>query len=126
MNFLQRLLRYLIGVTIGCVIVYMMFPTYDWLAWLPNRQVRKSILSKSISHSNQATCMEKAYAINPQEIYNLVADGDIDYGKSQAQGRVKNYVFETDKLRATVQVSDSTAAVLDFERVGVAVTLNCP
>ncbi|MCC6599148.1 MAG: hypothetical protein IT223_00565 [Crocinitomicaceae bacterium] len=56
MNFGQRLFRYLIGVTIGCALVYMMFPNYNWLGWTPENQIMKNIRESSVSMGSKANC----------------------------------------------------------------------
>ena len=43
MNFKQRLVRYLLGVAIGCAVVFFMFPQYDWLGWLPQKRMKQDL-----------------------------------------------------------------------------------
>ena len=43
MKFQQRLNRYLLGVALGLILVFVMFNGRDWLGWLPQNQVRKRI-----------------------------------------------------------------------------------
>ena len=63
MKFSQRLLRFMIGVIIGCSLVYIMFPNYDWLGWLPGKQIRQSIREKQWSLTETAKCEAKYFAI---------------------------------------------------------------
>ncbi len=119
MKFPQRLLRFLIGVVIGCAMVWIMFPNYDWLGWLPGKQIRQSIREKKWSISDNANCQARYFAIAENEWKEVLNDGSINFDKSQTQQTNKIYQLENDLVAVSVQLFDSTLQVISIERKGM-------
>ncbi len=119
MKFPQRLLRFLIGVVIGCTLVWIMFPNYDWLGWLPGKQIRQSIREKKWSVSDNAACQARYFAIGEADWKEVLNDGSINFEKSQAQQTNKIYQLENDLIAVSVQLFDSTLQVISIERKGM-------
>ncbi|MEN9947551.1 MAG: hypothetical protein RL106_374 [Bacteroidota bacterium] len=119
MKFSQRLLRFMIGVIIGCSLVYIMFPNYDWLGWLPGKQIRQSIREKQWSLTETAKCEAKYFAIEESGWREVLNDGSINFDKSKVQQTNKIYYLEDDLVGVTIELLDSTANVLHIERKGM-------
>jgi hypothetical protein len=71
MNFRQRLLRYLIGIGIGCLLVFVIFPKMDWLGWTPGKQMNKRIRQATWVASDYGVCTMKS---DPSSRYNDYSD----------------------------------------------------
>jgi hypothetical protein len=124
-KFKQRLLRYLIGVTIGCLLVYMMFPNYDWLGWLPGKQIRGNILSRHQTITDQAKCEASFYAIGEEEWKAVLADGSINFEKSKTKEVDKTYCLENNLITVEVLLKDSSVYIQHIQRMGVNSTNPC-
>lgn len=124
-KFSQRLFRFLIGVTIGCLLVYVMFPNYDWLGWLPGKQIRSNILSRQQSLSTKAQCEAAFFAIAEEDWKSVLNDGAINFEKSQTKGEDKTYYLENDIIGVEVLLKDSTAYIQHIQRVGVNTQTPC-
>jgi hypothetical protein len=125
MKFSQRLFRFLIGVTIGCLLVYVMFPNYDWLGWLPGKQIRGNILSRHQSISTKAQCEANFFAIAESEWKSVLNDGSVNFEKSQTKGEDKTYYLESDLIGVEVLLKDSTAYIQHIQRIGVNTQTPC-
>ncbi|MEY3598465.1 MAG: hypothetical protein RL521_887 [Bacteroidota bacterium] len=119
MKFSQRLLRFMIGVVIGCSLVYIMFPNYDWLGWLPGKQIRQSIKEKKWTLSETAACEAKYFAVEENGWREVLSDGSINFEKSNVQQKDKVYYLEDDLVAVTIELLDSTANILHIERKGM-------
>jgi hypothetical protein len=124
-KFKQRLLRYLVGVTIGCLLVYMMFPNYDWLGWLPGKQIRSNILSRNQIMTDQAKCEASFYAIHEEDWKSVLADGSINFDKSKTKEADKTYCLENNLISVEVLLKDSSAYIQHIQRMGVNSTNPC-
>lgn len=125
MKFWQRLLRYLIGFGLGCLLVFWMFPNHDWLGWLPNRQIRQVIKSSKISLSNSALCAMKEQSISETDWIKLLEEGNINYEKSVTANYPKIYFFEDDLLEMKCQTIDSTSKIIWICRKEITLSPEC-
>jgi hypothetical protein len=91
MNFKQRLLRYLIGFFIGVVIVFMMFPEYDWLSWLPNKQVMQRVREYPFYIDQVAKCKNACLGIDSLQLQQARSEGRINFSKSDVKRLPKTY-----------------------------------
>lgn len=119
MKFSQRLLRFMIGVVIGCTLVWIMFPHYDWLGWLPGKQIRQTIKEKKWNLTPSAQCEASYYAIDENGWREILNDGSINFEKSQVQQSNKIYYLEDDLIGVTIELLDSTANILHIQRKGM-------
>jgi hypothetical protein len=125
MKFWQRLLRYLIGFGLGCLLVFWMFPNHDWLGWLPNRQIRQIIKSSKITLSNSAKCAMNEQSIAEKDWIMLLEEGSINYEKSETVSSPKIYFFEDDLLEMKCQTIDSTSKITWICRKKVTLSPEC-
>jgi len=133
MNFKQRLLRYLVGFLIGVLIVFMMFPEYDWLSWLPNKQVMKNVRENQFYIAPEVDCKIKCMNIdstNLQQGMNIDSTnlqqarlgGKIIFSKSDVKRIPKTYFMEYGDVNYTLEMTDSTVTLIDVMKLNV----DCP
>jgi hypothetical protein len=111
MNFKQRLSRYLLGLGIGCVVVFMMFPNHDWLGWTPGKTVMKQIREINFVIDPVAQCQMDCIGINKDQIQLARKDGHIDFDKSAVQTVPLIYHLEYGNLAMKVQLEDKLATL---------------
>lgn len=119
MKFWQRLMRYLIGFGLGCLLVFWMFPNHDWLGWLPNKQIRANILNSKIEFSNRALCIKETQMITEADWKYLIENGDINFDKSQVHENQKKYWIENDVIEMNCEIRDTITHILDINRKGM-------
>lgn len=119
MNFKQRLVRYLIGFFIGVLIVFMMFPQYDWLSWVPNKQVMKRVRESSFYIDPVAKCKNECLGIDSNRLQRARNEGKIIFSKSDVKRLPKTYYMEHEEIGYTLQVTDSTVTLIDAMKPNV-------
>ncbi|MDZ4823003.1 MAG: hypothetical protein SH856_06050 [Flavobacteriales bacterium] len=125
MTFKQRLLRYLIGVGIGLIIVWVMFGDREWLGWTPKNRVLKMIRAAELTVSEKAQCQLDCMAMKDADIKKFLENASVNFSKSNPHKEPKTYLLEGDEentLRMTFDTRDSVATLVDVLRVGA----SCP
>lgn len=122
MNFKQRLLRYLVGFLIGVLIVFMMFPEYDWLSWLPNKQVMKNVRENQFYIAPEVDCKIKCMNIDSTSLQQARLGGKIIFSKSDVKRIPKTYFMEYGDVNYTLEMTDSTVTLIDVMKLNV----DCP
>ena len=97
-TFFERLKIYAIGFAIGMVFVFFFFQNRG-CSWLPDNRVKNSILDRVIVLHTDVESKLKQKGINPEEVINLLNDGEVDFSKSQKDGLSKVYLLSKDKLK---------------------------
>jgi hypothetical protein len=118
MNFKQRVLRYLIGFGIGSLVVFFMFPNYDWLGWTPQKQVMQTVREAEFSLSSKANCQSECLGVNNDQIQLARQEGKIDFAKSDVKADPKVYFLEYGLLDLKIQLTDTTAVLVDLASDG--------
>jgi uncharacterized membrane protein YgaE (UPF0421/DUF939 family) len=113
MNIWQRLLRYLIGILIGCVIVFLIFPDRDWLSWTPQKQLLARIRSGKLNYEAGVDRKLDCFQIHDADIQLLRIDGKIDFDKSLVHEEPKKYFLYRNNLSLIIALQDSIITVLD-------------
>lgn len=111
MNFKQRLSRYLIGLGIGCLIVFMMFPDHDWLGWTPGKTVMKQIREVNFVIDPLAQCQMDCIGINKDQIQLARKDGHINFEKSRVKTQPLVYQLEYGNLAMMIQLENEIATL---------------
>jgi len=111
MNFKQRLSRYLLGLGIGCLIVFMMFPNHDWLGWTPGKTVMKQIREVNFHISDVALCQMDCIGINKDQIQLARNEGHINFDKSDVKGSPLVYNLEYGNLTMNIQLETDKATL---------------
>jgi len=125
MKFWQRLLRYLIGFGLGCSLVFWMFPNYDWLGWLPGKQIRQQIQQSSLQFSTKSLCVLQQQMIKEADWRKVLEDGAINFEKSNTHEKEKLYQLESDVIYMRCLIQDTITQVLEISRIGVPINEEC-
>ena len=94
MKFQQRLNRYLLGVALGLILVFVMFNGRDWLGWLPQNQVRKRIAAAELSWSDQNFCKLQCYGFSNASLIEMAEKSDVLFSESLVDNEPKEYQLE--------------------------------
>lgn len=113
MNFTQRLSRYLIGVGIGTLAVFLMFPNYNWLSWTPQNRVLQEIIDKKFSIDTSLTCSQGESGMLLSE-KNILENADVNFELSNTKSSPRNYWITFDGCELLVEVGDSAAKVISI------------
>ncbi len=124
MNFRQRITRYLIGLGIGSLVVFMMFPDHDWLGWTPEKKVMEQIREVQFDISSQSNCQMQCLNINLEQIQLARKDGHVDFDKSQVKQNPRLYHVNYGNVNLQIAMNDTLAVLKDISVVGQ--TCNCP
>ena len=124
MNFRQRFLRYLIGVSIGMTMVYFMFPNYDWLGWLPKKQVKEELLKKPLVIDSIGQCKMDCFHISGAQLELARSEGSIDFASSRVKEEPRIYRLEYGELEFDIAILDSTTQLKDI--IHPSQTCSCP
>ena len=84
MTFKQRLPYFLVGLTIGIILVVFVFgkkgASFDYL---PNARVLKDINKKERIYSEQASTDLATYQLDTAQVSLILKAGDVDFGKKE-------------------------------------------
>jgi hypothetical protein len=124
MTFQQRLLRYVIGLAIGSLVVFFMFPQYDWLGWTPEKRILENIREFPFAISKGAQCKLDCLGLSVEHVQLARRDGEIDFSKSQVKQDPRIYYLQYGDIVFNVFLTDSTAMLADASKGGTHCT--CP
>lgn len=111
MNFSQRLSRYLIGVGIGTLAVFLMFPNYNWLSWTPQNRVLQEIIDKNWSIDSSILCSQNQEGLILSNSF-IAENGKVNFELSNTKASPRNYWIIFDGCEVSVDVGDSTAKIV--------------
>jgi hypothetical protein len=120
MNFKQRLLRYMIGLSIGILISLFMFKDKLNLftSWLPANVVKTRLQDSYWDVSPTSACFLECLEMDLTEFKTYLRSGDVDFKGSVTQGETKEYQFifsDSELIRsARFAVRDSSAEILNI------------
>lgn len=115
MNLKQRVARYLLGLFIGCVVVFFMFPNYDWLGWTPNKALMKQIREAKWETNGTGQCMMQCTNTSMEQIQAIRTHGKVNFSKSDAQANPKKYHVEYGETAMDVYVTDTLVTLFGIE-----------
>ena len=113
MNFKQRLLRFLIGVAIGCAVVFFMFPNYDWLGWTPQKRMKEDLRDFPFSIDSCASYKMQCYGLTDAQLQLAKSDGSFDFEKSDVKANPRRYHLNYGDYSFIVAMSDTTSELID-------------
>ena len=108
MNFLQRLLRYAVGLSIGCLIVYMMFPDRDWLAWTPSKTLIRQVNTFPLQLTDSIASQLRADRTLPARVLHARTFGRPDFSRSDTRTSPKRYLISDGDIQLTVTIEQDT------------------
>lgn len=127
MSFKQRLLRYLVGVSIGLLMVWGMFGNRNWLKWTPNNRVLERLRHSDFTINAQARCGMECLNLHDGAIRRILSNGDVDFSESDTKQTPMIYRIADrtdDALQMTIEIADSSATLTYVIREGR--TCSCP
>lgn len=87
MDFSKRLRLFLVGVVLGSIVMYfLVFKDRD-IYKSPQQVIKMQLTANKLEYSKHATCRMECRNISEDEVKAILADGDIDYGKSQVHDK---------------------------------------
>jgi hypothetical protein len=113
MNFKQRLLRYLVGVAIGCAVVFFMFPNYDWLGWTPQKRVMQDMREFPFSVDSCAYYKLNCFGIGEEQVTLARNEGHVDFETSDVKANPRRYHLNYGDYSFIVAMSDTTSTLID-------------
>ncbi len=113
MNFRQRLLRYLIGVAIGCAVVFFMFPNYDWLGWTPQKRMKEDLREFPFTVDSCAAFKLNCYGLTQEQLQLAKNEGSFDFDKSDVKATPRRYHLNFGDYSFIIAMTDSTSELKD-------------
>jgi len=113
MNFKQRLLRFLIGVAIGCGAVFLLFPNYDWLAWTPQKRIKQDLREFPFSIDPCAASKLECFGMADAQVQLARSEGTIDFDASNVKVSPRMYHLNYGEYSFQIAMTDSTSVLMD-------------
>ena len=85
MTFWKRFRTYLIGVGLGCLIVYVIFGDRELNTWTPQKRIMTTIDSSAVSVSLRAECQLKCLGLEDKKWVEIQHSSDINFSESNPQ-----------------------------------------
>lgn len=126
MNFKQRFLRYLLGFGIGCLLVFIMFPSRDWLGWSPEKQIMQRIRESKTTLSPLAECKLNCFGMDWTQLQSARNFGAIDFGKSDTKSMPRRYYLLHEDNYFEVLLSDTTCVIDNLGKASSNPSCTCP
>lgn len=107
MNLKQRALRYILGLGIGCALVFFMFPSYNWLGWTPNNALMKQIRESEFEINDRGNCYLQCTMTTLDQVQAIRNSGKVDFKNSDTHTTPKRYRVNYGEVGLDLLVSDS-------------------
>lgn len=104
----------MLGLAIGCVIVFMMFPQHDWLGWTPGKTVMKQIRETEFHIDQIAQCQMDCIGINQDQIQLARQEGRINFSQSKVEEQPLKYQLEYGNLTMMIRLEEKKATLIDI------------
>ena len=85
MTFWRRFRTYLIGVGLGCLIVYVIFDDRDLNTWTPEKRIMTTIDSSIVSISSRAACQLKCLGLEDKKWVEIQQSSNVNFSESNTQ-----------------------------------------
>jgi len=117
-RFRNRIKYYLVGFTIGLILMYMMFGNRG-CSWLPENRVKNMIAEKEILIGDSLLEIMNCAGVTNNDVYALLNDGgEVDFSKSLTHEYPKKYYLYGSKnekdLSIIYSLFDTLVEVFDF------------
>ena len=120
MKFVHRLGYYLVGFSIGLVLLMFFLNGKDASCdYTPNARTVKNISSKPLSYAENASTFISKHQLDSLTITNLIKYGSVDFSESDTKSEsCKIYLIENSykerDMELTIKNCDSLATLLDI------------
>lgn len=109
MTFARRFRYYLIGVSLGFLIVFFIFRGKGF-SWLPGNRVLIALQESTLYTTPLQDCLLDCYGISKNDVFDLIDSGTVNFKKSNPKGEQKEYLVESDKYSISfIQLNDTAA-----------------
>lgn len=130
MNFQQRFARYMVGIFIGVLVSFMLFGQRSCTNWMPNNRIRDFLSEQPIRYTEQSRCYMRCYSLETDAVQRIIADGDIDFSKSEPRAALQRYYLasEEDDLPYAMlfELRDTATVVISVAPLGTSsATCDC-
>ena len=117
MKFLGRLKFFGVGLSMGVLVVFIMFGTRG-CDWTPTNRVKSTIQTMRLAIGENNQCVMSCNNIDNEIIYDLIYNGKVNFKESQTEIEPKNYILYNDdyKIGFDLSTKDSIAMVLSHTR----------
>lgn len=111
----KRFRAYLIGVLIGCVVVFFYYGERLTIltSWLPTERVKTDILLY-IQESEVTTCATKCADWDYAKILSAIDEAEVNFSESETTPPNRVYLLETEEYQMKFAVQDSTAQLVSI------------
>jgi hypothetical protein len=118
--FLRRLRLYLMGVGLGCVLVYfLLLRGKNFDGWFPSKRVLDYLRKSELVYSYNTECWMNCMGISTEQIEKIIdSTGVVNFDESNTGGKCPIYSIEDGerfKVKLTISVCDSVANVLALQ-----------
>ena len=130
MPFLRRIKLYIIGVSLGCVMVYGLFHN-RMPSWLPETIILEELREWPIQFTKHAKCRMACRGISAEEIAIILKEGNVNFSKSKVRDKpCPSYAIEGDTedgqyVRIVFAKCDSVTRVVTAIDLGVKHDCDC-
>jgi hypothetical protein len=107
MNLKQRALRYILGLGIGCALVFFMFPSYNWFGWTPNNTLMKQIRESEFRISEKGKCYMQCTQTSLDQVQAIRNSGKVDFKNSDTHTTPKRYRVNYGEVALDLLVGDT-------------------
>lgn len=109
----KRFRAYLIGVLIGCVVVFFYYGERLTIltSWLPTERVKTDILSY-VNEAEATQCASQCGDWDYAKILKAIDEAEVNFSKSETTPPNRVYLLETENESMKFAVQDSTAQLV--------------
>lgn len=97
-NFVRRLKYYGVGFGLGLIFVFFFFKNRG-CSWTPNNRVKNAILDRMIVIPASEQQEINKLGLSDSLVKNFLNSGDVDFGASDKEDPVKNYIIEHEGVK---------------------------
>ena len=126
MNFWKRFKFFAIGLTLGTLVVYVIFGSRDLTSWTPQGRVLITIKQAEFKATGKAECQIACLGLERDSIAKILIKGaDVDFKKSETQKKpcpIYDITIAEAELHYKLEMCerDSLVNLLSIDKVGLA------
>ncbi len=129
----KRWRAFLVGVLLGCVVVYILLfnnRDRDLSFWFPGQRVLNEI-SSGLNPISDYQCQMDCEQLFPSDIEALFKDGDVDFESSKPRQEIKEYVVnyladDGFAIKAVFSIQDTTIRMIELRSTKHIDDCECP
>ncbi len=117
MRFSKRLGFYTLGLSLGCVLVFLFFGDRPMrCAYFPNARVLQHLSERKIRYSREAELQMRALGLDRVRVQQILHRGRVDFSQSEPRkAPCKTYRIAQDSLYVMVQMCERSAVATVYK-----------